>query len=104
VTKLSNCIDYRHWDARALTAVRKGNAWRIRSEFSVVSSDVIEYQAWDASAWRAKWDCDGFTITSSDGMRTYPSPTITYLGHVAGEQWQCVWQPEHGLFAHTRFG
>ena len=80
-----------------MTAVRKGNAWRIRSEFSVVSSDEIEYQAWDASAWRAKWDCDGFAITSSDGTTTYPSPTVNYLGHVAGEQWQCAWQPDRAF-------
>src|ERR1700709_1109908 len=56
--KLSNCIDFRHWDARALTAVRNGNAWRIRSDFSVVSSDAIEYQAWDGTDWRARWDGD----------------------------------------------
>jgi hypothetical protein len=99
-TVLSDHLDYR-LQGKLLTARRFGTNWKVRSEFNVVTVELLAYEGWDGADWSVKWRGDGFVHTNHDKSVEFDALTIGYVGHSA-QRWECAWRLKDLIFRHIR--
>ena len=99
-TVISDHLDFR-FQGKLLTARRFGTNWKVRSEFNVVTVELLAYEGWDGADWSVKWRGDGFVHTNHDKSVEFDALTIGYVGHSA-QRWECAWRLKDLIFRHIR--